>query len=219
MLVRDKIFTMVDNQPHLNPIGINIPEFNELWDNDSSEEKIQYAKELAYIFHMVDYLSPYYDMENKQEIIAKDYLGTSSYKPPTRVKEALDKYKELTFTIERRSLDATIEVLNGLIKDLRQMSNGDQYTDIMNRIDDEIDQTDDNFNKMSFLKEKMEMQKLKADTNKVVIDLADKIKKQVESIHDLRTAVTKAVYKGESTSRIREFIFDKLLAKVRDGRE
>ena len=85
----------------------------------------------------------------------------------------------------------------------------------MDGADEEIKDASDVFAKMTLMKEKMELEKLRVDTNKIKINLISEIKNQIANIQDLRRSVTKAVYKGDTTSVIKDFMFDKLLEKVK----
>ena len=207
------MFRMVDDQPYLNPVGISLPEFQKLWKADKSESKSQYAKELAYVFHMCDFDSPYFDMMNKEEEVAKSFMGSSSYKPPKRVKDCIALYMKLQSNAERRALDAAV-ILCDSITDLANKDRTDakQLENTLKAYDKEIDKEDDPLVKLAMIKEKLEIKKQVMDLANVSTNLISKLDKNIESLVQLRVKVIQASYTQEDNSTsISNFLIEDLI--------
>lgn len=217
MTLKDKLFTMQGDQPYLNPIGINLPVFEKLWNEDTSVDKSQYAKELAYIFHMCDYQSPYYDRPDKEKSIIRDFFGTSSWKPTKRVKNCIDVYNQLQSNAEKRSLDGAIISCDSVVNDLSQTQNeSKELENLLRDIDLEIKKnSDDVYIRMELMKEKLNLQKQKLSVAESIANLVPKIEKHVETIQNLRRKVTKAIYEGDVSNKLNDFLFDKLFEEVK----
>ena len=208
---------MRGDQPYLNPIGINIPEFKKIWEADKSEDKSQYAKELAYIYHMCEYDSPYYDLENKEDRIIKDFIGKTSWRKPKRVDNAMEVYRSMDTASERRSLDAAVIACDAVASDLKQVRNESKaLQNLLDEIDSEIKGAADVYARMELMKEKLFLQKEKMAISKTITDVFPKLEKTVESLINLRKKVTKAVYKGESAGAniAKKFLMDNLMDEL-----
>lgn len=103
-----KILELKDNQLQFEPEFLTVPEFNLLWKADKSKTKDKAFKELMYIYHMVDFNSPYvnYPENKKQESILHDILLDEKFKPSKEVELAILKYKQLIETPKQRLLAA-----------------------------------------------------------------------------------------------------------------
>jgi len=79
-----------------SPEGALIPEFKRIIDRDDSENKQQASRELAFIYYMIDWESPYakYSRDRRFELI-KDDLFDEDWEPDEAVKDGLDKYEEM----------------------------------------------------------------------------------------------------------------------------
>lgn len=216
MKLKDKLFIIINDQPHLNPIGIRIPEFEKLWKADKSVEKVQYAKELAYIYHMWEYDSPYYDRKNKEEEIIRDFIGKKYWRKPKRVTEALDKYKSLDETAERRALDASIAACDGLAEDLIKLrQDTDQLEIILSDLDQAMKEEEEIGRRVDLMKMKLDLQEQKMKIARASIEVMARLEKTIETAISLRKKVTKSVFKGEnSDSMIGDFLYDKLMSKM-----
>jgi len=216
MKLKDKLFTVINDQPYLNPVGINIPEFKRLWEGDKTEEKVDYAKELAYIYHMWEYASPYFDRKNKEDEIIKDFIGKSRWKPTKRVLAALAKYKSLDGTAEKRALNAAVATCDALADDLGQLrQDTDQLEKILTEIDTEIKMADSIHQKVELMKMKLDLQEQKMKIAKMIMDTMPKLEKTIETTLLLRKKVTTSVFKGENAdSIIGEFFMDSLMNEI-----
>jgi len=85
MITKD-LLTIVDNKAIPSPYAKMILEFKTLTD-----------KELAYVFFMVDYRSPYsvYEIDQRKKEVSTSVF-TSKWKETPKVRIACDKYEELT---------------------------------------------------------------------------------------------------------------------------
>jgi hypothetical protein len=204
---------MKGDQPYLNPVGINIPEFKKLWNADKSKEKSQYAKELAYVYHMCDYDSPYYDMANKQEEVSKAFIGKANYNPPKRVENCIDIYKKMQYSAERRALDTAISLSDSLTNLAKQNeTDTKQMNEILSGYDQEINESEDAFTKLAMLKEKLEIRKQAIDLANASTTLIDKMGKGIDSLVNLRIKVIQASYQDvDNHNRIENFLIDDLI--------
>ena len=207
---------MRNDQPYLTPVGINIKEFEDLWNADTSADKTDYAKALAYIYHMYEYDSPYYDRKNKEAEIIKDFIGKKNWKPSKAILTALAKYASLDETAERRVLDATVASCDNIASDLSKLrQETDQLEVILKELDKEIKQADEIERKVLLMRTKLDLQEQKMKISKMIMDMMPKLEKTVETAMLLRRKVTKAIYKGESSdSTIVEFLYDKLMDEL-----
>lgn len=101
------IFDYKDNKVVIPPSSLTVPEFSEIWERDKAKNKSTALNELTYVWHMVDYKSPYatYDQVKKEELIALDVFK-KDYKADALVKAAISKYEILQYTPESRLLKA-----------------------------------------------------------------------------------------------------------------
>lgn len=66
------------------------------------------CQELAYIYHMCDFRSPYFNVpeEDRSSALITDIFGDDDWEPDELVQEGLELYQELTQTPSMRLLDA-----------------------------------------------------------------------------------------------------------------
>lgn len=213
----DKLFDFKGNDPYLRPVGLHIKEFRELWDADKSEEKSQYAKELAIVYHMCDYESPFYDMKNKEKEIYRQYTGSESYKVPKRVLACIEYYNKLNNTPEKRALDAAVALCDS-ISDSMGTHNNDakQLDDLIKELDFEIKQAEDVYTKIELLKQKNELKKALLESAKTASDLIPKMEKYFDSLVKMRVKVMKASYEdgNDNTKAIDNFLMDEIRGEI-----
>lgn len=204
---------MNNNDPTLQAIGINIPEFMRLWKRDLDPDKSRYRAEVAYIYHMVEYDSPYYDRPNKHQTIAKDYMKNEDWEADPLVLAALKKYESLDSSSEKRTLDSAIMACESVAEDLKKLSlSTNQIELVLAEVDTLIAESDTTIEKVELLKQKMDLQKEKLNMSKLITDIFPRLEKHVSTIISLRAKVTKAVYKGETSGGAvaTNFLLDKL---------
>lgn len=110
------IFDIRNNKPVVTPEALySIPEIRNIWDRDTTDEKLTAQKELAYVYHMAEPKSVYSKLprENKETEIINDIFG-GKYRPDKEVQLAIDKYKELRETAALRLLKSSINACDKL---------------------------------------------------------------------------------------------------------
>lgn len=119
-----------------------IKEFRELIAEDKDREKRNATDWCAYIYHMLDYKSPYqmYEEKERHMRVIKDLKLEPTFKPSARLKAALAKYTELQDTPAVRTLKTTREALQSSERGIKAISRKiDEYLNPDN--DDESDGT------------------------------------------------------------------------------
>lgn len=100
-----ELFDIDSGKVTLNPTSLYIPPFKELWDRDTSENKDQATKEIAYVAFLCNLSAknPYnaYAESLREEKVNKD---TIRKKPDKIIKDAIKKYKEFQDTTYTRLL-------------------------------------------------------------------------------------------------------------------
>lgn len=126
----------------VKPEAFTIKAFKILMNRDKSKDKKLGLKELAYVYHMGDTMSPfasYLDEERRSEDIIKKLDLGSNWTPDEKVKEAIAIYKELDETITSRYLDSVKIALSKIDKFFRDyIVSDDTETADIKRIDDMI---------------------------------------------------------------------------------
>ena len=114
------LFIIKSNNPYPSPEALLIPEFKALWDRDKNTGRLKtYATEdLAYVYYMVDYQSPYraYPPEERtKEIRGAVIQSRSRWKEDEPIKAAMVRYDKLQQTPSMRFLFAVEQTVEGLI--------------------------------------------------------------------------------------------------------
>ena len=92
-----------------------IKEFKAIWNRDRSTSKDKALKELAYVYHSVDYQSIYrnYHIDTRDSKIKLDIFDDRQWNPDNKVNAALNKYRDLQTTL---SMELLNDVEFGLTK-------------------------------------------------------------------------------------------------------
>ena len=96
-----ELFDLRDMVVTVSPQALLIPEFKKIWDDDSTNDKSVALKQLAYVYYISDFKSPYLLSSNPDQVaklIAKDFMKDEDYVPTSEVMLAIDKYKSLQET-------------------------------------------------------------------------------------------------------------------------
>jgi hypothetical protein len=112
-----KLLELKNSKVIIAPEALMIPEFKNLWEKDTSEDKEKALKDLSYIYFTCDYKSPYLTSMGKERVrlaVAKDFMKDSSYKPTVEIEDAMHKYKSLQFTPSMKLLEASIATIYNL---------------------------------------------------------------------------------------------------------
>lgn len=92
-----KLLTITDEYVGVpSPEAYHIPQFKRIVDRDNTKNKEQASRELAYVYYMVDWESPYapYKEEKRRKLLKED-LFDEEWEPDEAIKEAIEKYREL----------------------------------------------------------------------------------------------------------------------------
>ena len=222
--MRDRLFSVIDNQPIVTAELINLRASKRLWEQDKTKDKSNYKKWLLYIYFMCDYRSPYFEETNKEKLILKNIFQDSTQRVPRlKLQDCIDTYISRNTPAEQRSLEAAINSAESITSDLRELQKEDkQFNMLIAALDKEIE----TLIKMGqagaateVMKDKLTLQEKRMNLTKNSSDLIPKIEKNVEVIINLREKVEKAVKKIEtSSSKVENFMIDSLIAEKEVGK-
>ena len=215
-----KLFDVVDDQPIVNAVVINLGSFKKLYLEDKSDDKSTYCKQLQYMWYAYDPTSPLFNAENKEEEAMRLSFGKEVKLSKTML-DCVDEYKKRQSTPETRTLERSIKLCDGMIKDLNKSKDGmDEFnrliTDINNLLKKMNNTEEDIEKRIDLIDKKMKLEKLVLDDAKNVADLIPKISKQIESIIDMRKKVEKSLIDLDSDTNkdaVSNFIIDKFISK------
>jgi len=99
----------------ISPESLVIKEFKAIWNRDRSTSKDKALRELAYVYHTVDYQSIYrnYHVDTRDTKIKLDIFDDRQWKPDNKINEAINKYQQLQTTL---SMELLNDVEQGLTK-------------------------------------------------------------------------------------------------------
>jgi hypothetical protein len=215
-----KLFDVVDDEPIVNAVVINLGPFKKLYQEDTSEDKSTYAKQLQYIWYANDPTSPLFNAEDKEQDAMILSFGKEVKFNKTML-DCIEEYRKRQSTPETRTLEKTIKLCDNMINDLNKSKQG---IDEFNRLVDDINKLlkkmnnteDDVVKRIELIGKKMDLEKKMLDEAKNVSDLIPKIGKQMESIIEMRKKVEKSLVDLDSESNkdaVSNFIIDKFIAK------
>lgn len=215
-----KLFDVVDDEPIVNPVIINLGPFKKLYQEDKSEDKSTYAKQLQYIWYANDPTSPLFNAEDKEDEAMNLSFG-KKVKFNKTMTDCIDEYRKRQSTPETRTLEKTIKLCDNMINDLNKSKQGIEE---FNRLIDDINKLikrmgndeDDIERRIDLITKKMDLEKKMLDEAKNVSDLIPKISKQMESIIDMRKKVEKSLIELDSETNkdaVSNFIIDKFISK------
>jgi hypothetical protein len=215
-----KLFDVVDDEPVVNPVIINLGPFKKLYQEDKSTDKTTYVKQLQYMWYANDPISPLYNAEDKE----KEAMALSFGKEVKFTKTMLDcieEYKKRQSTPETRTLEKTIKLCDSMINDLDKSKQGiNEFNRLVDDIDNLLKRTgsteDDIEKRIELISKKMTMEKQVLDNAKTISDLIPKISKQLESIIEMRKKVEKSIIELDSETNkdaISNFVIDNFINK------
>jgi hypothetical protein len=209
MNLSHKLFDVVEDEPIINPIIINLGPFKKLYEQDKSEDKSTYAKQLLYIWYLCDMTSPFVNSEDREEESMKYAFG-KKVRITKSLQECIDEYKKRQSTPETRTLEKTIIMCDSMMADLSKSKNGvDEYK----RLIDDINKL---LKKLSSSPEDIERRIELMNQKILTADLVPRINKQLESLVDMRKKVQKSIIELDSESNkeaISNFIVDSFIDK------
>lgn len=196
------LFQVIDDVPRYCPIQLNIPCFKELYLTDTSPDKSEYSKQLAFIWFYLDANSPYFNSPERTDDCMLAAFGTTKYKVSKLLQSCMDEYSHRQSTTELRSLLAITNILDGMIKDLnRQKESGNEQmeeyiSDIHSQMKLEKDLT------QRFVLAEMRDKALSSinKNNTDVVNLIPKISNTIKEMVELRKAVAKSLIEIDSSS-------------------
>src|SRR5688572_23745041 len=118
------LFVVSDNLANAlpNPELLGVKAFAKIIHRDRGSKrdsqgrnKFKAATELAYVYHMCDPASPYfqYEEELRREKVIEDFLP-KGWEPDAYIQEAIEKYRELKLTPSARLLESAVIGLHKL---------------------------------------------------------------------------------------------------------
>jgi len=151
-----RIFQQKDNNIIVSPEVLTIPEFSAIWKADKTKDKVEAFKAFTYIYHTVDYNSPYsnYPKDKKDESIKQDMLGDPEYKVSDKVTKALTKYKQLQETPLQRLMQAAKNKIDDIATYLETTSVDDESIKLVLEVYKNISTAVSNFDKLQQAVEK-----------------------------------------------------------------
>jgi len=189
MSFANKLFEVVNDVPVYTPVLINLPAFKKLYEKDNSADKSTYAKQLAYIYYSEDYKSPFFDSNDRDHESMIAAFGKTI--TPTKDLLACKKeYRDRQVTVEVKSLESSLATCDNLLRNLSSSRNDlDQYTRLLEELEESIDQATDLESKLTYAGAKLDMEDKLLIKTKKTAELIPQINKLVESIVELRERV------------------------------
>lgn len=104
----ESLFELKNNSVSFAPQALLIKEFKALWLRDKSKLKEMAVMELGFVYFRCDFRSiykNYFEEEKESKIIEDLFRGYPNWKPDKVVKDACDRYMELTKTKSMRLVE------------------------------------------------------------------------------------------------------------------
>ncbi len=151
-----KVFQQKDNNVVVSPEILTIPEFSNIWKADKTKDKVGAYNAFTFIYHFVDYNSPYssYPRDKKEEAIKKDMLGKADFKLTQPILDAIAKYRELQETPLQRLLQAARNKIDDIANYLNDTSVDDESIKLILEVYKNISTAVGNFDKLQQAVEK-----------------------------------------------------------------
>ena len=134
------LFDLRDGQVVLNPESLAIPIFNTIWKRDKTKSKERANREIAYIFFMCDFNSPYmaYPSTKRRDIILSDFMKDPKWKEDKDIKDAMSKYLEFQETHTMRlmkSAKGAVDKLTSYFENIDFLEKGENGKPLYNAKD------------------------------------------------------------------------------------
>jgi hypothetical protein len=122
-----QLFTIQNQYPYISTEALLIPAFADIWNRDKTKDKSIASKELAYVYFMADYRSPFGGLspEVKEDEIIKD-LFRGKFHTDEKIQAAIEKYEQLQDSLAMRFLKSAQFAVEQSIK----YYNSVNYTDV-----------------------------------------------------------------------------------------
>lgn len=214
--MKNKLFDIIDDEPIINALIINLGPFKKLYLLDKSEDKAMYKRQLLFCYYESDYHSPYFDLDEKREKICTELYGKPNAKISKILNDASIVYYGFQSTPERRALEAAISSCDTLSKNLSNLEDGNRLlAGLLKDIDKAISQCDTLDMKIELFEKRQEIEGKMLTNSKTNGDLLLRISKFVEAIASLRKQANKSVDDLIDKSSIEGHLVDELI----DSRE
>jgi hypothetical protein len=214
MSFKNRLFDIIEDEPIINALVINLGPFKKLYKLDTSDDKTKYKNQLMYCFLVGDYESPIYNLEVSmvsEEACNLSFGSRNVARNITKtLNEAVDLYKKCQTTVERRTLESSMSSCDSLNKNLENMKNSSEtLASILSQLDGEIKAATIVDEKVELYKTKQELEQSTLTNNKLINDLVTKSSKMLDTIAELRAKANKS--HGDLESSIGDFIIDEFL--------
>lgn len=215
--MRNKLFDVVDDQPVVNALLLNLGPFKDLWESDKSEDKSVYIKHLMYIYYVADPRSPFFDSdsEEKEKDIKREVYGRTNYRTPNKVLKCIEEYRKRNTSAETRALESAIVVCDDITYRMSKRSKDHaEFDNLIDEIDSEIKNAQGTSEKIVLMQKKLELQDKNLELAKKAADMIPRLKSQVESMIEMRDQVENAIAQIEGSNKaIENFIIDDFIAE------
>jgi len=187
-----KLFVMEGFTVKVDPELRVIKEFRELIAEDKHREKPNATLWFAYIYHMLDYKSPYqiYEAGERHVRVCKDLKLPPDFKTSTRMKAAMKKYGELQDTPATRSLRTTREALQAAERGIKAMNR--KIDELL--MDSDEDESDGTLEAIKLIEKLMGIAEKLPNVVKVVGDLEERVKQEQAAETKLRGGGSKGLF-------------------------
>jgi len=107
-----------------NAAALTIKEFKNIWERDTTEDKRNALKELAFVFFTADFNSIYqaYPVEERDAAIKTDIFENPEYIVDPVLTQAIKKYEELQVTPSMRLVSSARRALEEMINFLKTVN-------------------------------------------------------------------------------------------------
>jgi hypothetical protein len=166
--------------------AIALGPFKKIWDRDKSKTKDRAKNELAYIYYLCDYKSPYFNTSNLEERHEeiKKAIFASTWEPDNVITEAVDFYRE-------RQRTFSLVLLEDAIGAMARLSS---YIRTINFDENEINGKTGEVRPKHDIKKFADTMKGIPATLKALKELEETVRKEQEQNNDLRGNRKKGMY-------------------------
>lgn len=220
MNLANRLFEIIDDQPVITPVLVNLSCFKKLYLEDKTIDKSKYAQQLLYIWYTCDPGSPFFNSENKEEEVAKEVFG-KKFTITKSMQDCIEEYKKRQSTPETRSFERTMSIVDnmtgGLVKDHKQLKEWERLIEDTNTLLQSLGKDPSDIEaRYELMERKIELESKFIKTAEAMAGIVPKIQKQVESLIEMRKQVEKSKVELDSDDNndaISNFIIDMFIDK------
>lgn len=187
------LFQVVNDQPVYCPVLLNIPCYKELYLRDTTDDKSEYSKQLAFIWYYKDMGSPFFNSENMKEECMLAAFGTKSYSISPLLQTCIDEYEKRQSTPELRSLRSAMELLDQLVAEMRHQANSEEYYNLIKDLEKEASMESDFTQRWTLLELADKRKEALNKQKESVVKMIPSFQKSIESLIELRKSATKSL--------------------------